>query len=362
MRIGQVYMHNASDPDPINDKGQAKSHQPPDHTAIATGSDETQSSRSNWSTLLRAIVSFSLLGVLLWKLDWREIDVIVNKISVRWLLIVPVLYFINTGVSTIKWRRFLSDFKIHEDFGYLFRTYLISSFLSTFLPSTIGGDGYRFITLSARRSQAKKEILSSIILDRAYGLLVLLIFHLGVAAFYWARIRTYQILFWSEIGIIIIVGLGIMLFSLFWNTKETILAIVRFKFLQKLLAKSFEVIALMGKPRLRAITIALIMSFIFILSSCLAWAIYYLSAGVKVEIGFVFYAATLSSLAGMLPISINGIGLIEMTQVAVIGLLGIQQDVIILVTLTSRLVNTLMTSSGGVLNLWDTIRIKRRSP
>jgi uncharacterized membrane protein YbhN (UPF0104 family) len=90
------------------------------------------------------------------------------------------------ALSTLRWQRVLHAMGVRARFRALFSTYLACQFVSSFLPSSIGGDALRVSRLSSRRARPDApptpEAFASVVLDRMSGWLVLpLLCLLGLA-------------------------------------------------------------------------------------------------------------------------------------------------------------------------------------
>lgn len=76
-------------------------------------------------------------------------------------------------------------------------------------------------------------------------------------------------------------------------------------------------------------------------------------AGVDISIPQLFVVLTLVNMVGMLPISINGLGVVDITFVFLLGIYGVDADSALAVMLISRLLIILLSLIGAGLYLSD---------
>lgn len=309
---------------------------------------------SKWKTLAKVVVSVTLLAILFSWLDYKKLFELLGKIELRWLILVPFLYFANMALSSWKWQRLLSGYGIGEGFATLFRIYLISSFLSVFLPSTIGGDAYRYVTVNSRHPQKGDRIFSAIFLDRFYGLLMLLGLHFALACIYLSKLAASPVLLWIE-GVIFA---GLIFGFLLWKpiARITKSSSKRLGFLTGILEKIDRVVNLLSQQEKRLIAISCAISMLSVIINTFAWVIFYLAARSAPDWGFIMYAGSLSTILAMLPVSINGLGITEISQVGLLGMIGVSQEIVILVAVFVRVSSLILASTGGITYLWQTLK------
>ena len=130
-----------------------------------------------WFPIARVVVSAAILVVLLRKVHPHELAPRWDAATIGWLLGGLACSVVAVAVSTLRWQRVLYAVGRHERFRPLFATYLACQFVSSFLPSSIGGDALRVTRLSSRRARpdapTPPEAFASVVLDRMSGWLVL---------------------------------------------------------------------------------------------------------------------------------------------------------------------------------------------
>lgn len=312
---------------------------------------ESRPKRASWplAGLLRVLISAALFALLFSAIDLRQFLQVLQNLSVTSLILFPLLFCISVFLSTWKWSILLESMGIRENLGVLFRLYFISYFWSSFLPTTIGGDGYKFIRMRALHPGKEKEIFSSILLDRAYGFGTLIFLHF-LAAIYFLRVwMAVPLLLWTEAAI----ALGVVLGLVLWLRRAAILKLRwgRFQWFDRFIEKVGRILALIEGQRLWIAVTSILVSGIYVWVGVWAWQVCYAAAGGYVNSLFLLYSSSLSNLVGMLPISVNGLGLVEMVQTLTVQTQHLSKEVIIAAALTARVLGILLAAVGGLVYL-----------
>ncbi|MCC6260602.1 MAG: flippase-like domain-containing protein [Anaerolineales bacterium] len=314
---------------------------------------EEQKQKKRITGLIRALVSAALIAALIWQIDFVEIQEALASFSIWRLWAVPFLFLINMLLSVWRWKILLSQLGVKEKYKRLFKIYLIGFFWSNFLPSTIGGDGYRFLQIRAGHPGKDKEVFSSILLDRAYGFGALIFIHFLTAAFFYQIVISSQILRWVEIGLAGLFVLG----ALAWMQRRLLLKVRlgQWQLFQKLMHKIESVVSIVEKQSKLTVVVCLVISISSVFVGSWAWQIHYWAAGQQITLLFSVFTSTLSSIAGALPISVNGLGLIEAAQVVAMKAYQVPEEIVIVVSVSVRLMNLFITLSSALVYLYDFI-------
>jgi len=291
-------------------------------------------------------------------LDWSAFFQVLTKINLWYLLLMPFFYGLNNTFSALRWQAILDQWNIRPGLWTLWKIYLISSFWGNFLPSTIGGDGYRFLALHSYSNVGKTKIFLSLLLDRLYGFIALCIVHFIVVISYWPDLQKSTFLVSVELTIFIAaIVLGLMwLFVrrvLYVRNSETSMP----GWIVNVIKKIGEIFTLFMQQDWRTSVPGLFYSVFFVSTISASWQIYYLVAGVRVNWGITFYGTTLVGILGILPITLNGIGVMELCQVTILSWQGLPVEKAILVALLTRIMTVLLTLPGGLLYLLESFKV-----
>ncbi|MCC6682535.1 MAG: flippase-like domain-containing protein [Phycisphaeraceae bacterium] len=142
----------------------------------------TPLNRKRWLLAIKAVVTLLLCAVILWQTDFTRLLHTIENPNLGLLLLVVVMMFLSVPLSAYKWKQTLLIHGIDQRFNDLHRWYYVAVFFNNFLPTNIGGDGYRIIkTLDNGVSRAGAVV--AVFIERLSGLLVLLA--LGYMAATW---------------------------------------------------------------------------------------------------------------------------------------------------------------------------------
>ncbi len=311
----------------------------------------------SWSSLARsprvravlhALVSLALLAWLVRQMDWSAFWAVAPRARWGWLVVAWVLQAAGFGLSALRWQWVLRDLGIAEPAPRLLYWILLSAFWKQFLPTTVGGDGYRFWRAQTRHPDRRAAIFTSIFLDRLYGYLALLAVHgvllLGVGDLLREGPR---LLVWVEAAI----GAGTLLgLALGWvwmrHGGRTNWGPA---WLRPWLARAQHLWNL-ALTRSRSMVVgALAYSALFVLvNGLMLWA-YLQVVGAAISWWPAVYASTLAAVLGALPITLNGLGLTEAALVLALTPTGLTQEQVLWAALLLRGTSLGLGLLGGIL-------------
>ena len=294
-------------------------------------------------TIVKVVVSSILLILLITQVKWQAFFAVLTSISLIYLLYPLIAYYVNVGLSVIKWRALLENMAIIDKFGKLFAIYLTGAFYNNFLPSTIGGDGYRFLEMRSNHPGKSEQVFSSILLERGFGYLVLIIVNLVFAVYFRDLVYTQPWLFIIEIALAGGLALGTLLW-LFRDRFANALGQVRF------LNKIFQFLRYLDIHNPKVVAISFGTSLLFVLISGVWLAVYYWSVGANVNWLYAIYVSTVVNIVGAVPITLNGLGVVELLQVQLMGLVGVPVETVLVVSLMSRVLLAVFSLPGGLLS------------
>src|SRR5580704_14953327 len=140
-----------------------------------------------WWPVARIVITVGMLAVLVRWVRLRSILPRWDAATFAWLAGGVACSALGIVLSAFRWQRVLSAMELPTRIGRLVNASLASQFVSSFLPSTIGGDAVRVTRLSSRgrdgeSSPSAPTAFASVVLDRMSGWLILpLLCLLGLA-------------------------------------------------------------------------------------------------------------------------------------------------------------------------------------
>jgi uncharacterized protein (TIRG00374 family) len=130
---------------------------------------EPNSAKRNWLWfILKLLLSFGLVGVILWFVDFRQVLEIILSLNAWYLFAAAILIYLDRLLMAYKWNQLLQAVDVRVPLFLLFRTYAVAPLSGILLPSTIGGDVFRLYSLSRRRVDTK-AVFASMVVERMIG-------------------------------------------------------------------------------------------------------------------------------------------------------------------------------------------------
>lgn len=283
----------------------------------------------------KTVVTLVLVYWLIQKVDWGEVTVVLQRVSLSLLSVYILLQLVGNFISAWKWQYLgkTQGFTFSLKDGFF--SYVTGAFINNFLPSTVGGDAYRTLWMS--QSGRRFEAFMVVLFDRLSGLLGLFI--CAAAGFFflpWEVFLTDPVLL--LIGAIVLSVTLIVFISLFWFTGlfELLLLIIDWFPPLKKVKQAIERFRPLIETDLYLLSLLWALLFLVVgigFSNYALWS----ALGAHIPIMTFFGAIFLATLIANIPLSINNIGIKEWSYVLVFGLIGVSPEVAVTAALLSRL-------------------------
>lgn len=233
-------------------------------------------------TLLKVVISFAALYFVFTKIEFAQVIGIYKEANILWLALALISFVISKFIASIRLNKFFNKIEVYLSELQNLKLYLLGMFYNLFLPGGIGGDGYKIFILNKKFEVGTKKIFWSVLVDRLSGVFAL--FSLSVVLFYFIKIEM-------AFNLLPIVWLLIPLgFAFFYIVLRKITP-----YFKDLIVKT-SLMSLL-------VQVSQLLTAFFILKSL----------GVD-EFQFRYlFVFLISSIVAMLPISIGGMGLRELT-------------------------------------------------
>lgn len=296
--------------------------------------------------LARLVVGGLLIALLLSRLNLPALKGLFLRLPPQYWLFGVLYVLAGIWLSCVKLGRLLRAFEIRVSQGRLFVIYLISTFWSNFLPSTIGGDVVKFTSLR-RYAPRRTEVAVAIFTERLTGLLALLALALVGAVFYGGLIGNRLVAGLVVAGALGGMGtaLGLRLLPPLAEARAAALR-ARFGRLFELFHKAHVAQSTVGRDN-RAMAVAAATSALFVLVCVLFVYTFARGLGYVIPFGQMALVVALIQLVTMLPISINGLGVREWAYVYLLGRCGIPPEPAVAISLMTYLSVLAVSLIGG---------------
>ncbi|MDQ7029134.1 MAG: lysylphosphatidylglycerol synthase transmembrane domain-containing protein [Ardenticatenia bacterium] len=272
------------------------------------------------------------------------------------------LYMLTLLVRAVRWRILVGAQGVQVSTRRLAYLYFVGSFFNMVLPSGVGGDVVKVYELSrggaGELSHLEARVTSSVIADRASGLVVLFI--MGVAAMPWVSGPLSAPVLLGLSGLTLgSVGAVVMLLSRQWRTWAEqhvpgFLWLIHRRGVRGLYASldaySWPVVG-------RAALVSLLFNGLIILVNVALGAAFRLDVPLRYYLVFV----PIISFLLVLPVSINGLGVRESGYVALFGQVGVSQESALAMSLAFYAITLLAGLIGGLLYTLENALLLGRS-
>jgi glycosyltransferase 2 family protein len=322
----------------------------PDETPAAAevGSLIRRSGRSGLARWLKPAVTIALYVLVFYWTDARKIPATLRNAQFGLVGGCVALYLAGQAISTLKWRLLLGPVGLSTPYARLLGFYFTGMFFNLFLPTIVGGDAVKAVLL-ARETGAPARATMSVFMERDTGLCALLLIAL-VAAFLAPPVTLYGI---SLVALTWLLAAGyvvanIVLFSPHaYRVTDRLIARSPLRRMRARAASLYEA----ATPYTRAIGVLLPSMLLSIIFQCIVIGVVFLSAralSLSIPLTAVAVFVPLVSLAGMVPVSVNGLGVREALYILLFGRIGISAELAVALALLYLGVTVVASLPGGL--------------
>ncbi|GAB4489204.1 MAG: lysylphosphatidylglycerol synthase transmembrane domain-containing protein [Anaerolineales bacterium] len=280
------------------------------------------SHRRSLSTWVRWLGTLLSLGLFLWlitRLNWSVISSQLAELPLWTVLLALLFYLVSQAFNTLRWCALLWAHDVNITFWQAFRITWSGIFASNFLPSTIGGDGLRMAAVYPY-ARSKTVAFGSVALDRLINMAAMA-----------CLVPLPLFLFGARLSVLLAVALPFNLRAL------------AEKYFPKIVAALRE-----WASRPQAFLWAFLAAWPSNLTAMFStWLIAY---GLGMDVSFWQVAAvqTVTYFFAVLPISVNGYGVREVTYATLFVALGASLEQASALAVITRFLIVLVTIPGAI--------------
>ena len=300
--------------------------------------------------IAKLTVTVLLCSVIVGYADWNGIWSSLQQANGLLLLVVFLSMVFCVTISAYKWQLLLRIHGARFSFARLHRLYFTATFFNNFLPTSIGGDGYR-IYRTLKNERSKTIAFLAVFMERLSGIVSLLIIGF-CAAVVGHSLEANSLSRMAVTGGMIGMAAGVPLLVLACNRKfiSWLMSLKRFPALLR------DVIDYLGDYRRAPKTTrrAILVSFGFHFFT-VWWLMLLVNAvGGSMQYYEVAVVCAALSIVAVLPLSINGLGLVDGAFIYFAGFYGLGYDAALTTVLLQRALMLPISLAGGLLYLLDT--------
>lgn len=299
--------------------------------------------KSKIKFLSKLLILVALIYFLFGLIEIKKVEALLLDLKWEYLFIFIFLYPITLFFSALRWSFILKKFDFFIPLSKIFNVTWISGFFSNFLPSTVGGDAYKLILLKSIDSHRRVSFITSLVIDKVFGVLIFGYFVVIFSLFYLDLILSNPLLKYTYLLIIIATVLG----SLFLCIK------IPFKFKEesrwKIVSHVKHFFNLVFEfSDIRVFIKALSCSALFLLMGILSTYIGFWLFGHSISFLLLCFLIPLINFSELFPLSINSIGVKEGVAIYLFEMFGYSPEIVVSVFLLNRIVLIVLSATGGI--------------
>ena len=288
--------------------------------------------------MLRVLVSLALLVVLFFSVDWSTVPAYAERLTPALAVLVVGIFAGQLAISAWKWQWALRIHHLYYPYPLLARVLVIGFFLNNFLPTQIGGDAYR-VYRTLPPAPPKSRAISAVILERVVGFSALLSLGLiGAIALYTSNPLAQAYVLLAACGVAV--------------------AIVVFVFIGPRVLRSRKLAPI--TDNLRSICAArlewvplIALSFLFQAQAVFVLYALFNALGAPVSFAQAALIAAAAGIATIIPLSINGLGVVEATIAGTAAAVGVSYEAGLVIAVLMRLLLLPLTVAAGLLYAFE---------
>lgn len=299
---------------------------------------------SRFVLLGKLLVGLGLLAFLFSRIDLQGLLQRLSSLDAGYLLLLLTLPHFGIWLSSVKWHALLRSLGVRVRLRRLFALYMIGTFFNNFLPTMVGGDVIKAYQLS-RETRDAASVIAATFMERFVGLAALVsllpliylqedilsaypMLGLVVAVAILSFLVASSLVFWTRIRIPGSDSEVPIVRRLSRLAKKTRAHVISFRRHRSVLSSSFAISVLF-----------------YAVAAATAWAAIRCTG---LSVGYLYVGSFLPIvlLAGLAPVTVNGLGVTESGYVLFLGLVGLSTVDAVTIALLLR-ARILVTSVFG---------------
>lgn len=306
----------------------------------------------NWLRWGGTIIATTLFIRSLMKLNWIGAWDIFKSLPAYLVLLALVLYTIGMLANGVRWHILLRTAAIQIPAWETIKIVFLGAFISNYLPSTIGGDAIRFLSV-LRFTTLRTVAFTSVIVDRALNVAAMFtIVPFSLVTFY--PIIKQGILFSTTGSFTLPVAVSSSISTAGWFSKYK-------RTFTGWLAKVWDAIKIWLRSPL-SLFLAFAVSWLSIFVVFLAIWILAQGMGIQVALNQVMGVTAITYILTLLPISVNGYGVREVAITTLYMELGATLEQASTLAILTRALMLMVTLPGALFIPQNLSRALKQKP
>ena len=302
--------------------------------------------------ILKVGVTLAIIVFLFARVDLAVMAQHLARANPVLLLVACALYFLAIALGAAKWQVLVRAQNLNGSLGDLLTYSLVGLFFGNLLPSNVGGDVVRAYGLMRATGRAEAAAIS-VLVDRLMGLTAFLGAAVVMAALAAMTLTRGAELRQIEIATVIVAALFTFVAALMFSRRVSqrikwVFDLAPLRRVQPLAQRVYHALQVY-RYSYRALAINLALSACIVVVTTFVWYAVARALDVDISVFYFFLFNPLIAFVLLIPISFNGLGPKEATAVFFFGLVGMQSEVALSMSLIFHLLIVLTSLPGGVL-------------
>lgn len=283
------------------------------------------------SLILKILVGLIILITLSYKVGISDIIKHMEQFNPLYLIIILPLYILIIFFGTLNLLLLLKSSKLRIKFKKLLRYYFTSWSMGLFIPGKLGE--FSMVYFLKKENIGIGKGLAILLVDQILTLIVL-----GILSMVSVIIIFHIKSMW--IGILaILVIMGLLIIS---KTNKKLRILIR-KFILRKHEKKFtgfaKIVGFLIRERKSILIINLLITIIKYILHALVLYVILISIGGKFSLWMILIISSLAKAIGLIPITINGLGVKESVAVYIFGIVGLDASLVTAMYITTMIIS-----------------------
>jgi len=302
----------------------------------------------------RFLISFGLLGLILYKVDLKPLAEIGATANVPLVALAFVMIFVDQVVTALAWGKMLHAANYPIPYKDMIRVTLASDFIGLAVPSGMGPDMVRVVGLS-RYIESPSHALSSLFAFRVMGLGQTITIAAVVMAFFSGNLPDDPMFGLLRILVILLFIAGFTCFVFMGRIERALESFAPRTRLEPLMIKVRDLYStfLFYLRHKDALVAAFLGAFYVQMAKILSIYVIAMALGLDVSVFAFFVLVPVINMLILLPVSMAGLGVREGGYVLLFGHMGLGAAQCLTMSLLGFAVNMLVVCAGGIVYLFS---------
>jgi len=307
--------------------------------------------------VIKIAVSAVLIVILYFSIDFDHVLSEIMSMSLPFLVIFLIITMIGMVIEVVKWKVLLPDYS----YGLLIKAFLYSQFFILALPGALFGEAAK-IAVFGRNTDSYDRSFSTVVIDKMTGLTGLMIF--GIIGLSFTRENLPPafigiVIFFLVFAIIVISSMRIpVIRGGFLKLIEFLRVKIKTKKFDKFYDNAAGVVSTWNEYLIKPVFLVKSLGYGLLFNAVMLGQYVYVCQNFGIPASWVDLAwmIPLVGVVQSLPISLAGIGVRDVSMVAMFAYIGVNAEQAMILALCLLIVIIFRAICGAAAIVWDVVR------